>query len=123
MSRSRYQFIDLGLAVPRRPTFEIRYSPSGLTVELSVDSLEAVLTFDVVQAVRITTEDAYPFTGSEPRGLAEVIESPWLVELAEVVRRTDEDADFMAHSHHYFLQGYDDVLEVAAFDVTVRRVG
>lgn len=75
------------------------------------------LEFAPVQAVRATTIDAAQFPGRPPAGVSEVVDSAWLRELASQV--VDPVADFMAKSHHYFLLGFDDVLEIAAFDVAV----
>lgn len=105
-----------------RPDIWLQYSPhDDLVVRLDDDEAEAVIVFEVLQAMRLTTRDAYPFTGSEADGLWEVLDSPWLAELARIVRIHDSDADFMEESHHFLVVGYDDVLEVASFKAQVRE--
>ncbi len=80
---------------PSRYDLAFRYEPHTFTVDLSFDVPEYRITFDVIQAIRVTTEDANPFTGSEPQGLAEVMDPDWLIDLTRVVAKIDSTADFM----------------------------
>jgi hypothetical protein len=77
--------------------------------------------FSPIQAVRLTTEDAFELPNHPPPGVVEVTNSPWLCQLAKVVAKVDHDATFMARSHHYFINGYGEVLDVAAFTLTIER--
>jgi hypothetical protein len=112
----------IGAVFPSPPDFRIVFRSPSVTVDLIWDAPEQVVAFDVTQALKITTVDAYQFTGREPRGLAEVPGSGWLADLTRVVAVTDAGAHSMTRSHHYIIVGYDDVLEVAAFDAKVTRL-
>ena len=93
----------------------------GVTVEVD-DARERRfrLTFSPVQALRVTTVDAFRLPdGVEmvPRQVALVSDSPWLAELAAVLKRNDPNATFMERSHHFFIHAGDDFIEVAAWSV------
>jgi hypothetical protein len=103
-----------------RPDIWLEYSPRGdLKVRVEDGHMEAEVRFKVLQAMRMTTYDAFMHFGPLRDGVWEVVDSPWLAELNDVVRKQDAGADFMARSHHYIVFGYDDVLEVACYELHI----
>lgn len=67
------------LFVAVRPRLPLRTAYLHRRSELDIP--EYRIAFDMIQAIRVTAEDAYPFTGSKPQGLAEVMGSAWLMDL------------------------------------------
>ncbi len=92
-----------------------------VTVELDDARLRRVrLIFTPYQALRVTAADIFQLPdGVEmvPRQVAVVTDSPWLAELAAVLKWQDPNATFMERSQHFFIQAGDDYIEVAAWSV------
>ncbi len=94
-------------------------------IELDGDDQKILAVFSPYQALRITTVDCFPSTSlqlpsgmvSIPRAIMEVEESDWIAELKESLAEADVTADFMDKSHHYLVPGYDEFIEIAAWNV------
>jgi hypothetical protein len=101
-----------------RPDIELKYRVGELIANLDDDVSVSTMTFDVVQAVRLTTWDAYPNPGSVPGdAIYEVVSSEWIAELKRAVL-VNEASNFLENSHHYILGCVDDVLEVVSWSVS-----
>jgi len=99
-------------------------STEGPRVTVEVDDAQqrrVRLIFTPFQALRVTTEDCFRLPeGVEmvPRQVVVVAESPWLAELAAVLKWRDPNATFMERSQHFFIQAGDDFIEVAGWAVS-----
>ena len=90
-----------------------------------VDENRIRLVFQPYQAVRITTTDCFDVPDGPPmiaQTVLEVIDSPWIEELAATLKRVDHTATFMTKARHFIVPAQDDFVEVVAWDVSSEAI-
>ena len=83
------------------------------------------LLFSPYQAIKITTIDCFDnplIMGVMHKVVMEVVNSDWIRELKNTINKIDSTADFMDKARHFIIPFYDDVLEIAAWDMTLKSI-
>ncbi len=99
----------------------IRVEPPRIIVEVDDDQEKRIrFIFRPYQAMRLITDDCFrlpPGLSILPQRVVEVIDSPWILELREALKRNDETATFMNNARHFLFPLQDDFLEIVAWDL------
>ena len=101
----------------------IRYKPGGIIIRVSEEHSQQrwSLSFAPVQGLRVTTnESAFEMRKTldgKEGGMFVLRGSAWLTFLGA------EDLQYMNKSRHFVISCYDEVVEVAAWDVSITHTG
>jgi hypothetical protein len=100
--------------------------PRYVVVELDDEQENRIrLMFTTYQAVRVITADCFSLSEEIdliPQTVVEIVESPWVKELAEELWRADHTATFMQKARHFLIPAQDDFIEVVAWNIACESI-